>query len=143
MMTHLNDPLATDWDLVHRWEWFRRSAWRGAFRDPGRHGDAGAAFAQLSRLVGANLVLDAYRSAYRGEPFVKVKGPEFAAGTSAVRGSNRCVVSVACDERTGTFRVLSYIDNLVKGQAGSAVQNLNVMFGLPETAGLDLPGPHP
>ena len=88
-------------------------------------------------------VLAAYQAAYRNEPFVKVKGPEFAAGTSAVRGSNRCVVSVACDDRTGTFRVLSYIDNLMKGQAGSAVQNLNVMFGLPETAGLDLPGPHP
>jgi N-acetyl-gamma-glutamyl-phosphate reductase len=41
------------------------------------------------------------------------------------------------------FRVVSHIDNLVKGQAGSALQNMNVMFGLPETLGLSLPPAHP
>lgn len=88
-------------------------------------------------------VLDGYREVYDGEPFVAVKGHTDPGGTGLVRGSNRCLLTVACDERTGTFRVLSHIDNLVKGQAGSAVQNLNVMFGLPETLGLDRPGAHP
>ena len=60
-----------------------------------------------------------------------------------MRGSNRLIVTVACDERTGTFRVVSHVDNLIKGQAGSALQNLNVMCGLTETLGLQQPGAHP
>ena len=88
-------------------------------------------------------LLEAYRAFYDKEPFVRVKGPSEGASTGDVRGSNRVVLAVAADERTGILRVISHIDNLVKGQAGSAVQNLNVMFGLEETLGLDLPGPHP
>lgn len=87
--------------------------------------------------------LEAYREMYRDEPFIAVKSPSDAVGTSDVRGSNRLVVTLACDERTGTFRAISHVDNLVKGQAGSALQNLNVMFGLPETLGLQQPGAHP
>jgi len=88
-------------------------------------------------------VLEAYREAYRGEPFFRVKSLTDAVGTSDVRGSNRAIVTIACDERTGTFRAVSHIDNLVKGQAGSALQNMNVMFGLEETLGLGLPPAHP
>jgi N-acetyl-gamma-glutamyl-phosphate reductase len=88
-------------------------------------------------------VLEAYREAYRGEPFFRVRSLTDAVGTSDVRGSNRVIVTIACDERTGTFRAVSHIDNLVKGQAGSALQNMNVMFGLEETLGLSLPPAHP
>jgi N-acetyl-gamma-glutamyl-phosphate reductase len=88
-------------------------------------------------------ILSAYRDAFSGEPFLHVRDFNETAGTSDVRGSNRLIVTVATDERTGTFRVISHVDNLVKGQAGSALQNLNVMFGLPETMGLDLPPQHP
>lgn len=88
-------------------------------------------------------VLDVYKAMYANEPFVMVKDFNEPASTGAVRGSNRILLTVACDERTGVFRVISHIDNLVKGQAGSAMQNLNVMFGYEETAGLDLPGAHP
>jgi N-acetyl-gamma-glutamyl-phosphate reductase len=88
-------------------------------------------------------ILDAYRDTFAGEPFLEVRDFTEAVGTSDVRGSNRLIVTVATDERTGTFRVISHIDNLVKGQAGSALQNLNVMFGLPETMGLNLPPQHP
>jgi N-acetyl-gamma-glutamyl-phosphate reductase len=88
-------------------------------------------------------VLEAYREMYRDEPFIAVKTPSDPVGTSDVRGSNRLVVTVACDERTGTFRVVSHVDNLIKGQAGSALQNLNVMSGLAETLGLQQPGAHP
>jgi N-acetyl-gamma-glutamyl-phosphate reductase len=88
-------------------------------------------------------VLEAYREMYRDEPFIAVKTPSDPVGTSDVRGSNRLVVTVACDERTGAFRVVSHVDNLIKGQAGSALQNLNVMFGLAETLGLQQPGAHP
>jgi N-acetyl-gamma-glutamyl-phosphate reductase len=88
-------------------------------------------------------VLEAYREVYRGEPFLLVKNFDQPVGTADVRGSNRLVVTVACDERTGTFRVVSHVDNLVKGQAGSALQNMNVMFGLDETLGLAHPATHP
>ena len=88
-------------------------------------------------------VLAAYQQMYAEEPFVLVKDAAEVASTGAVRGSNRCLLSIACDERTGVFRVISHIDNLLKGQAGSAMQNLNVMFGFAETTGLDLPGAHP
>lgn len=88
-------------------------------------------------------VLDAYKSMYANEPFLYVQDFTAPAGTSDVRGSNRVLLTVACDERTGTFRIISHIDNLVKGQAGSALQNMNVLFGLNETLGLDQPGAHP
>ena len=90
-----------------------------------------------------NDVLEAYQEMFADEPFILVKDFDFPGSTGAVRGSNRCMLTVACDERTGTFRVISHIDNLLKGQAGSAVQNLNVMFGFEETVGLDAPGAHP
>jgi N-acetyl-gamma-glutamyl-phosphate reductase len=88
-------------------------------------------------------ILAAYRDTFAGEPFLHVRDFTDTVGTNDVRGSNRLIVTVATDERTGTFRVISHVDNLVKGQAGSALQNLNAMFGLPETMGLDLPPQHP
>ncbi len=88
-------------------------------------------------------VLEAYQEMFAAEPFVLVRDFAYPGSTGAVRGSNRCLLTVACDERTGVFRVISHIDNLMKGQAGSAVQNLNVMFGFAETTGLDNPGAHP
>lgn len=87
--------------------------------------------------------LEAYRSFYKGEPFVRVFGPETTLTSTDVRGSNFCNISVNIDPRTGKLIVVSIIDNLMKGQAGSAVQNMNVMFGLEETAGLLRPGQYP
>jgi len=100
-------------------------------------------YGRLAQGVTQARVLEAYREAYREEAFIKVKSFAEPVGTSDVRGSNRAILTVACDERTGMFRVVSHIDNLVKGQAGSALQNMNVMFGLPETLGLSLPPAHP
>jgi N-acetyl-gamma-glutamyl-phosphate reductase len=88
-------------------------------------------------------VLAAYREAYAGDGFVRVLDAAAAGGTGQVRGSNYVNLQVACDERTGTLRVVSHIDNLVKGQAGSAAQNINLLFGLEEHLGLDVPGAHP
>ncbi len=86
-------------------------------------------------------VLEAYKEFYADKPFIRVS--DSPSSTSDVRGSNFVTITVACDERTGTLRIVSHIDNLIKGQAGSALQNLNVMFGLEETLGLQLPGAHP
>ncbi|MFC1641917.1 N-acetyl-gamma-glutamyl-phosphate reductase [Myxococcota bacterium] len=100
-------------------------------------------YGRLSAGMTQARVLEAYQQAYWHEPFVVVKAPDQVVGTADVRGSNRMVMTVACDERTGTFRVVSHIDNLVKGQAGSALQNMNVMLGLEETLGLAYPAMHP
>lgn len=75
-----------------------------------------------------------YREFYHNKPFVRIC--EQAPSLKDVRGSNYCNIYVDYDERTGNVIVISAIDNLVKGAAGLAVQNMNVMFGFDETAGL-------
>ena len=86
-------------------------------------------------------VLDAYKEYYAGKPFVLItdKSPS----TTDVRGSNRCEIRPMVDERTGTLFITSAIDNLVKGQSGNAVQNANIMLGLDEKTGLDVPAFYP
>ena len=100
-------------------------------------------YAQLSEGQSIETVEAAYRSFYRDEAFVRVFGPEKAHLSTYVRGSNFCNLSLNVDERTGKLIVISLIDNLVKGQAGSAVQNMNIMFGMDETEGLLHPGIYP
>jgi N-acetyl-gamma-glutamyl-phosphate reductase len=94
---------------------------------------------------GQNLktIEEAYRSFYKGEAFIRVFGPEKTLTSTDVRGSNFCNISLNVDQRTERLIVVSVIDNLVKGQAGSAVQNMNILFGLEETAGLLRPGQYP
>ena len=75
-----------------------------------------------------------YRSFYEGEPFVEVvPAPPM---TKQTLGNNNCLVYPTVDPRTNRLIVISCIDNLVKGAAGQAVQNMNLMFGLPEDEGL-------
>jgi N-acetyl-gamma-glutamyl-phosphate reductase len=100
-------------------------------------------YAQIKAGQGIGHVQDAYRSFYKAEAFVRVFGPERAQSSADVRGSNFCNISFNLDQRTGKLIVVSLIDNLVKGQAGSAVQNMNIMFGLDETLGLSRPGQYP
>ncbi len=78
----------------------------------------------------------AYREFYDGHPFVRVLPPPRLPETRLVRGSNYCDLGIRLDRRTGRLLVLSVIDNLVKGAAGQAVQNMNIMCGLPEETGL-------
>jgi len=100
-------------------------------------------YAQLNEGQGIKAVEEAYRTFYENDVFVRVFGPEKPQATVNVRGSNFCNISLNVDERTGKLIVVSLIDNLVKGQAGSAVQNMNIMFGLDETEGLLHPGIYP
>lgn len=74
---------------------------------------------------------------YRGEAFVRVLPEGVAPHTRHVRGSNACLINVFADRVPGRAIVCSVIDNLVKGASGQAVQNMNVMLGLAETAGLE------
>jgi len=100
-------------------------------------------YARVTEGTGIDRLLEAYRDFYAGETFVRVFGPETTLMSAHVRGSNHCNISVNYDDRTGKMIVVSLIDNLMKGQAGSAVQNMNVLFGLDEDTGLDSPGLFP
>ncbi|MDR7419427.1 MAG: N-acetyl-gamma-glutamyl-phosphate reductase [Armatimonadota bacterium] len=76
------------------------------------------------------------REAYAGEPFVRVLGGELPQ-TKATYGSNYCDVAVRVAAGAGVLIVMAALDNLVKGAAGQAIQNMNLMCGWPETAGLE------
>lgn len=77
-----------------------------------------------------------YEKRYAGEPFVDVMPAGSHPETRSVRGANTCRIAVHRPQGGDTVVVLSVIDNLVKGAAGQAVQNMNLMSGLPETRGL-------
>jgi N-acetyl-gamma-glutamyl-phosphate reductase len=78
-----------------------------------------------------------YEERYAPEPFVDVLPAGSQPDTRCVRGANHCRIAVHRPQGGDTVVVLSVIDNLVKGAAGQAVQNMNLMFGLPEATGLD------
>jgi N-acetyl-gamma-glutamyl-phosphate reductase len=78
-----------------------------------------------------------FEKRYAQEPFVDVLPKGSHPDTRSVRGANVCRIAVHRAPGTDVVVVLSVIDNLVKGASGQAVQNMNIMFGLPETAGLD------
>jgi len=80
------------------------------------------------------MVNQVYEDYYSNERFVKIL-PE-PPSTKHTLGSNSCIIYVTVDERTNTFIAISAIDNLIKGAAGQAVQNMNILFGLPEDEGL-------
>lgn len=84
-------------------------------------------------------VLDLYKEFFKNDRFIRVLPSSAAVGSMHVRGTNYANLVVSVDERTNRLRIVSYIDNLVKGQAGSALQNMNLICGLPETMGLDHP----
>ncbi|MBW7974950.1 N-acetyl-gamma-glutamyl-phosphate reductase [Bradyrhizobium sp. BR 10289] len=79
----------------------------------------------------------ALQNAYAKEPFVHVAKKGVLPQTQNVRGSNYVQIGVVADRIKGRAIVLSTLDNLVKGSAGQAIQNMNLMFGFPETAGLE------
>jgi N-acetyl-gamma-glutamyl-phosphate reductase len=82
-----------------------------------------------------------YHDFYKDEPFVRVTdAPPHTKHTS---GSNLCLMHPTIDSRTGMLVVISCIDNLVKGAAGQAIQNMNLMLGLPETTGLEATAVYP
>lgn len=88
-------------------------------------------------------VKDAYTNFYQDEPFVRIFSPNETVLTSSIRGTNFCYLTLKVDESCSSLLVISHIDNLMKGQAGSAVQVMNIMFGITEAAGLHLPAQYP
>ncbi len=93
-------------------------------------------YASLAADVDTDSLRELYEKKYGDEPFVRICPPGEMVATQYVRGSNCCDIGVQIDKRTKRIIVISAIDNIAKGAAGQAVQNMNLMNGFPETRGL-------
>jgi N-acetyl-gamma-glutamyl-phosphate reductase len=94
-------------------------------------------YARLSAKVTEDDIRSLYQEFYAGKPFVRLCPAGATPNALFVRGSNFCDVGLKHDLRTGRIIAMSAIDNLVKGASGQAVQNMNIMCGFPERAGLE------
>lgn len=94
--------------------------------------------AKVKRGVTSKDMRDAFMQKYEKEPFVRLRGENSFPATKEVYGTNFCDIGFRIDERTNRVTLVSVIDNLVKGAAGQAVHNANIMMGLDETDGLRL-----
>lgn len=96
-------------------------------------------YGTLAEGVTRSKVKEAYDTYYKDEKFIRVLPEDKIAETRWVKGSNYCDISFKIDERTNRLIVVSSIDNLVKGAAGQAVQNMNIMMGWEENLGINMP----
>lgn len=95
------------------------------------------AYANLIKDIGNDDIYEIYHSYYDDEYFVRVLPDGVCPETRWVEGSNFVDVGIKKDDRTGRVIMMGAMDNLVKGAAGQAVQNMNIMFGLDESCGLN------
>jgi len=101
---------------------------------PYDQGELVSCYVRTSEPLDAGKLLSLYEERYADEAFVEL-GSE-PPGVSGVRDTNLCRIQVALDERSGRVMAFAAIDNLWKGAASQAIQNLNLMLGLPEGAGI-------
>jgi N-acetyl-gamma-glutamyl-phosphate reductase len=104
---------------------------------PMSRGELCTIYARLSGGAAANTCSQLLAERYREEPFVHMAPDTSFPATQFVRGSNHVMVGCYEDRIPGRIIVISALDNLVKGSAGQAIQNFNLMFGFPETTGLE------
>ncbi len=107
---------------------------------PMKRGIFATCYANLKEYHSAAELLELYRDFYRGEYFVRVYDEGELPESNHVAGSNFADIGLVVDKRLNRVIVVAAIDNLVKGAAGQAVQNMNLMFGLDEKTGLAQPG---
>lgn len=93
-------------------------------------------YVKINRETTSAKVRELFETVYANHPFVRVQPLGQFPSTKQVYGSNFCDIGVDYDERTGKVVIVSVIDNIVKGAAGQAIQNANILMGLEETAGL-------
>ena len=96
------------------------------------------AYANLKRKFSYQNIKNIYQNFYKQERFVRILDENVYPETKCVRNSNYIDINFKIDERTNRILVIGAIDNLIKGAAGQAVQNMNLMFGLPEDLGLKM-----
>ncbi len=103
---------------------------------PVNRGILATCYAKLKSGVTVEQLYAAYQNQYQNEYFIRLLPKGVEADIKNVRYSNFCDISLHADSRTNTLIAISAIDNMVKGAAGQAIQNMNLAFGLDETAGL-------
>jgi N-acetyl-gamma-glutamyl-phosphate reductase len=104
---------------------------------PMNRGELLTCYVRLRGAANATELCEALEERYGEEPFVRVLPKGAAPATRHVRGSNFCLLGAFDDRLPGRAILISTLDNLVKGSSGQAIQNMNIMFGLPETLGLE------
>jgi N-acetyl-gamma-glutamyl-phosphate reductase len=104
---------------------------------PMSRGELCTSYVRLARGAMVDDLERSLKSAYEGEPFVHLAPKGVTPATQFVRGSNNVMLAVYTDRIPGRAILVSTLDNLVKGSAGQAIQNFNLIFSLPETSGLE------
>jgi N-acetyl-gamma-glutamyl-phosphate reductase len=94
-------------------------------------------YVKLNETISTGEVHEIYREFYKNKPFVRIRPAGNLPATKEVIGSNYCDIGLHVDQRTNRLTIISVIDNLVKGAAGQAIQNLNILNGWDETTGLE------
>jgi N-acetyl-gamma-glutamyl-phosphate reductase len=110
---------------------------------PAVRGVLTTSYLALAGAVTTETLTECLAAVYAGRPFVRVVGPGDMVDTKRTRGTNVVELQAIADPRTGTAVVAGALDNLVKGAAGQAIQNANLIFGVPEETGLPLAGVYP
>lgn len=105
---------------------------------PMTRGILATSYAPLTGNYSNEQIFECLQETYANDPFVRIIKDAKSIGTNSVKGSNYCDIFVKVDERTNRATIISVIDNLVKGAAGQAIQNMNVQMNLPQTTGLDV-----
>lgn len=103
---------------------------------PANRGILLTAYANLNHEISTEEVRTMFEQFYLSEPFIRIMPGSTYPETRWVKGTNYCDIGFAVDERAGRIVVVSAIDNLGKGAAGQAVQNMNILMGIDETTGL-------
>ncbi|WP_318505105.1 N-acetyl-gamma-glutamyl-phosphate reductase [Bacillus sp. T3] len=94
-------------------------------------------YVKLTKEYNTESIVELYNEIYKNQPFVKIRPIGNFPEIKEVSGSNFCHIGLHVDERTGRLTIVSVIDNLIKGAAGQAIQNANIMNGLDESMGLE------
>ncbi len=103
---------------------------------PMNRGILSTMYVELKKSLDEERLAKIYRDFYRTQSFIRILPVGFFPQTKEVRGSNDCAIGFRYDSRVKRLVVITAIDNLVKGAAGQAVQNMNLMYGWPEAEGL-------
>ena len=107
---------------------------------PMKRGILATCYANLNSSATEDDLLSLYRDFYKDEPFVRIYEKGSLPEVKHIAGSNYIGIGLKVDTRLNRVIVISCIDNLIKGAAGQAVQNMNLIFHLPETTALTDPG---
>lgn len=105
---------------------------------PMTRGILATSYAAVQPGVTQQQLIDCLQATYAKHPFVRVVEEASSIGTNRVKGSNYCDIYVQLDARTNRATIVGVIDNLVKGAAGQAIQNMNIQMNLPQTMGLQM-----